>query len=189
MLDCSFRSLVPLLSPNPQIWDFLEEFKGGGDHLYELERGGLQKVWGWSGPCRVRETGESREWIGAGPGNGETVPMACQRRTFLGTKTRVELLKSSANYLCFCEESWKKEPGILRGLESCCSQEAFLNPWASCKAESSTDLVFGLTWPSLPPHNNVPMDRWENHFESQILLSVIWGITIEHLHSAVMKNQ
>lgn len=51
---------------------------------------------------------ESREWIGAEPGIGETVPMACHRGTFLGTKTRVQLLKSSANYLCFCEESWKK---------------------------------------------------------------------------------
>ena len=74
--------------------------------------------------------GESREWIGAGPGNGQTVPTACQRGTFLGTKTRVELLKSLASYLCFCEESWKKEPGILLGLEICCSQESFLYPWA-----------------------------------------------------------
>ena len=32
--------------PNPQIRDLLEEFRGGGDHLYEVERGGLQKVWG-----------------------------------------------------------------------------------------------------------------------------------------------
>lgn len=37
--------------------------------------------------------------------------------------------------------------------------EAFAPPLGIMQDESSTDLVFGLTRPSLHPHNSVPMDR------------------------------